>query len=259
MGHLLGQWAVDRYFTRGLGPRAEAGLRTHLRGCDRCSHRYRRHLLAESLLPEGEALAGERLWRGIRGARAVSPSRPAWVALVLTAGAAAALLLLIPRLRTEPVERGGAGAPPVPPALHLYRVQGAGAAPVDARIARSDALLVAYSNPGEVYDHLMVFAVDHRYRVHWFYPPFLRAEEDPVAIPIARGRSGVELGEAISHDFAPGQLRVYALFLDRPERVSGIEALVGATLAAPAAPLGQEVLLPLGGAYQATRLLEVEP
>jgi hypothetical protein len=258
MGHLLGQWAVDRYFTRGLGPRAEAGLRAHLRGCHRCNHRYQRHLLAESLLPEGERLAGERLWRGIGRARPAAPAR-LWLALGL-AGAAAALLLLVPRFRSEPAERGGARGSLVPPAIHLYRVEGPGrAAPVGARIAANDALLLAYSNPGPVYDHLMVFAVDQRYRVHWFYPAYLRAEEDPTAIPIARERAGVELGEAISHDFTPGKLRVYALFLDRALRVSRIEALVAATLAAPGAPLEREALLPVAGAHQSTQLLEVSP
>jgi len=258
MRHLLGQWTIDRYFARGLGPRTEAVLRTHLVGCGPCSDRYRRHLLAEALLPGGDGLAEERLWRGIRqGAAPPVHLRRAWVPLLLV-GAAAALLLVIPRPR-GPGERGGSAGALAPPAIHLYRVEGPGrAAPVGERIARGDALVLAYSNPAAVYDHLMVFAVDQRYQVHWFYPPFLRPDEDPAAIPIARGRAGVELGEAISHDFAPGKLRVYSLFLDRAEHVSRIEALVGAALAAQQAPLEREVLLPIAG-HQQTRLLEVTP
>jgi hypothetical protein len=256
MRHLLGRWAVDRYFTRGLGARAEATLRGHLSGCGPCSARYRRHLLAESLLPGAEALAGERLWRGILQAGAPVSARRIWVPLLLAG--AAALFLLIPRPR-PPAERGAGTGALAPPSIHLFRVEGPGrAAPVGERIARADALVLAYSNPTRVYDHLMVFGVDERYQVHWFYPPFLRPGDDPAAISIAQGRAGVELGEAINHDFVPGKLRVYALFLDRAERVSRIEAVVGATLAGPRAPLEREVLLPVAG-HQQTRLLEVTP
>jgi hypothetical protein len=138
-------------------------------------------------------------------------------------------------------------------------VEGPGrAAPAGDRLAPGDALVLAYSNPGPVYDHLMVFAVDQRYRVHWFYPAFERPGDDPAAIAIERGRAGVELGEQISHDYAPGKLRVFALFLDHPLPVSRIEARVAEALAGPRLPLEQEVPL-WPGAFQQSQLFEVTP
>jgi hypothetical protein len=101
----------------------------------------------------------------------------------------------------------------------------------------------------------MVFAVDGQYRVHWLYPAFERPGEDPQAVAVARGRSGVELGEEISLPFVPGPLRIYSVFLDHPERVSRIEALVAEHLAGPRVPAEREVLLPLPGVHQESRLL----
>jgi hypothetical protein len=93
--------------------------------------------------------------------------------------------------------------------------------------------------------------------VHWFYPAFQQAGEDPQAITIARGRAGVELGEQISHDYAPGKLRIYALFLDHSERVSRVEARVAEALALPRVPVEAEVPL-FPGAHQESVLVEVE-
>jgi hypothetical protein len=261
MQHLLGKWKLERYFASGLRPRAEASLRLHLRGCERCRDRYRRHLVAESLLPDGDRLAEDRLWHGICSASATARPSPLWMVSALAFGAVAALLVLAPRLRTAPVERGS-GAPvpgPLTPAIHLYRLQGRDRTiPVVDHIAARDALLVAYSNPGPDHDHLMVFAVDERYHVFWFYPAFLHPGEDPAAIAIDRGRAGVELGEQISHDYIPGKLRVYALFLEGSARVSRIEQLIEETMARPRVPLEREVPLPLAGAYQQAFLLEVD-
>ena len=260
MGHVLGQWSLDRYFTRGLEPRTERAMRGHLGACGRCRDRYQRHLLAESLLPARERLTEDRLWRSIRAAGVPARARWGWVSL-LALGAAAASLLLVPRLHTRvPVARGTGVAVAPGAHLHLYRVAAPGRAEAaGGRIAAADALVLAYSNPGPVYDRLMVFAVDQSYRVHWFYPAFQRAGDDPEAITIARQRAGVELGEAISHPFLPGPLRVYALFLDRPLRVSRVEALVAETLARPGLSIASETLLPVPGAHQETQLLEVTP
>jgi hypothetical protein len=257
MEHLLGQWTLDRYFAAGVGPRGHRRLRTHLDTCARCRDRYRRHLLAESLLPDGEHRTEARLWRSIQAA-VVPGSRRPWVLAALVA--TAALLLLVPRLHAPaPVERGGGPPLLAAPAVHLFRVEGPGrATPVDGHIRAGDGLVLAYSNPGPVYDHLMVFAVDQSYRVHWFYPAYQRTDDDPQAIAIERGRSGVELGEEIRLPVAPGQLRVYALFLDHAERVSRIEALVAATLAGPRASFAAHVPLPVAGG-QSSQLLEVSP
>jgi hypothetical protein len=258
MRHLLGRWRLDRYFGAGLGRQAQAGLRAHLEACRRCQERYRRHLVAEALLPDGERRAEQRLWRDIR--QAAGPSRPAGAWAIPALVAAAVVVLVVARRPPSPIERGAPSVERESPAVHLYRVEGPGrATPVGDRLAATDALAVAYSNPGQVYDHLMVFAVDQDYRVLWFYPAFQQAGDDPSAIAIARGRAGVELGEQISHQYRPGKLRVYALFLDHPERVSRIEAVVAERLARPGRPVEVEVPLAGPGAYQQSRLLEVGP
>jgi hypothetical protein len=256
MGHLLARWSMDRYFTRGVGPWVERTLRGHLEGCPPCRQRYHRHQQVEALLPDGGRLEEERLWRSIRAAAPGAAPRT-FGALVFGLAVATAALVLLPRLHREPTARGTAVA--VAPSVHLYRVVGPGRSePVGDQIARHDGLLVAYSNPGEMYDRLMVFAIDERYQLYWFYPAFQRAGEDPEAVPIAHQRAGVELGEEISHPFPPGKLRLVALFLDRPLRVSQVEALVG-ELAVHGLPLENAPSLPLPGAHEQSRMLEVTP
>jgi hypothetical protein len=255
VAHLVGQWTLDRYFAGAVGPRGHRRLRGHLDGCARCRDRYQRHLLAEALLPDGDRLQEDRLWRTIRAGAAPVSRRPLVLAALVVA---TALVLLVPR-RHDPVERGSGAGALAGPAIHLFRVDGPGrAAPVDGKIRAGDGLVLAYSNPGNLYDRLMVFAVDEAYHVHWFYPAYQRPDEDPQAVAIVRGRSGVELGEEIRHPFAPGKLRVYALFLDGPERVSHVEAVIGEALARSHVPLDREAPLPLPG-EQRSQLLEVTP
>ena len=62
--------------------------------------------------------------------------------------------------------------------------------------------------------------------MHWYYPAYRALGEDPAAIPILPGTTGIELGEEIRQRAAPGTARIYALFLREPHRVLEIEALV---------------------------------
>jgi hypothetical protein len=162
---------------------------------------------------------------------------------------------------SEPVARGDEGAV-TPPALHVFRsVSRHTTAPLanGATIGAREGLLFAYSSLDPTFTHLMIFAVDSRYGVHWYYPAYLRPGDDPPAIPIAPGRVGVELGEEIRHELPPGPMRVIALFLREPRGVLEIEELVRAQLAEPRRSLEDDSPLPVRGAAQASIMLHVTP
>jgi hypothetical protein len=265
MLHVLHRRRLDRSFSRALPALAACHLREHLATCAACQGRYERQLIAEAVLPDGEARAEERLWREIERVAALPAAkrerrhRPAWLlSLVLAAATAAAVVALVALPRAEdPVARGPA-ATGLPPSLHLFRVVGAGTEPVSARIHAGDGLLFAYSNPGERYSHLMVFAVDERGQVYWYYPAYQRVGDDPEAVPIEGRHTGVELREVIRQPLPPGRVRVYALFLGGPAPVSAVERALAAAGAARAVA-EERAVLPEWGARQESWLLEVQP
>jgi hypothetical protein len=291
MIHWWHQRRIDHYFTGQLGTGGEARLRARMGGCADCRAHYRRHLVVEAALPGGEERALNRLWSGILGAAGHRPvpaaalgwmtasgsappspwSRRARVGLagalaVLAIGVVSGRMVSIPRPsarnQSEPTARGALPAVAAAPAIHLFRSVSAratepvvGAGPIRA----GDGLLFAYSNPDAAFTHLMVFAVDQSYAVHWYYPAYQRAGDDPVAISILPGTTGTELGEEIRHQLRPGLLRVYALFLREPHRVLEIEALVRRSIEEPRRPLAEETPLSLPGSAQPSVLLQVAP
>ncbi|HVR00855.1 MAG TPA: hypothetical protein VMT47_01875, partial [Polyangia bacterium] len=193
-----------------------------------------------------------------------------WLPLGAAAvGAAVILIVAMPRSPSpprsptspDPLARGDEGAV-TPPELHVFRsVSPHTTAPLasGATIGPREGLLFAYSSLDPAFTHLMVFAVDSRYGVHWYYPAYLRPGDDPPAIPIAPGRAGVELGEEIRHELPPGPMRVIALFLREPRGVLEIEELVRKKLAEPRRPLESGSPLPVLGATQASIILRVTP
>jgi len=161
----------------------------------------------------------------------------------------------------EPVARGELPATPQAPALHIFRsISDRAAEPIGAGpIHAGDGLLFAYTNPDPGLPHLMVFAIDAGYGVHWYYPAFQRAGENPEAVPILPGTTGTELGEEIRHALRPGPVRIYALFLREPHRVLEIETLIRQVLEGPRRLSTDATRLPLPGSAQPSILLEVEP
>jgi hypothetical protein len=293
--HLLHGSLVDRHFGMRLGPEAPeplgpdalAALFERVRRCARCRRRYERQLLFERVRPDGDALREERSWAAITSAAGVEPAvgaagvEPAaraagWPAgseparassrrrtfAILGASLAAAVVLLLPLLpktptEREPVARGGTGEAPLP-ALHLYRTREGASGPVEGQLRAGDGVLVAYSNPSDL-GFLMVFAVDQRGGVHWYYPGYERLGEDPAAVPIRTRAFGVELGEEIRHDLPRGALRMFGLFLPRPLHVLEVEALVGRALAQSGAEVRALDHLELAEGEQTSLLLEVGP
>ena len=289
MMHWWHRQRIDHYFGGHLTARDEARLRADLGRCAACRARYRRYLVVEAALPGGEARALDRLWHGIllaggkprladgtgwASTPASAQSFLAWFRRprgnLALAGALASLLIMVIAGRDalirrrpavgEPVARGELPATPRTPALHVFRsisdraAEPIGAGPIHAR----DGLLFAYTNPDPGFTHLMVFAIDAGYAVHWYYPAYQRAGENPEAVPILPGTTGTELGEEIRHALRPGPVRIYALFLREPHHVLEIETMIRQVIEGPRRPSTDATPLPLPGSAQPSILLEVE-
>lgn len=112
--------------------------------------------------------------------------------------------------------------------IQVYRVAGGGVPePLGAELSAKDGLLFSYTNLApQPFGYLMIFAVDAKNEVRWFYPAYEAAGENPESIPIAHGRANVPLTELVQQDFAAGPLALYALFTRRPFNVSDVESWV---------------------------------
>jgi hypothetical protein len=275
--HLLHRLAIDCHFrgSRAYGPGIQQ-IMERVWTCARCRDRYDRQLLLERSLPDGPQRRDQRLWEAIV-ASAIAPAAPAsgasgfrsWRsrggAAVLIAGLAATILIARPPAHPrsgprEPVPRGSLAAPQVLPTFYLYRaVRAHQTEPVTDRIGRADGVLVAYSNPSADLDYLLLFAVDGRGEIYWYYPAYDRLGDDPTAIPIRTQARGVELGEEVRHTFQPGELRMFGLFLPRPRGVLEIEDLVHRQLAALGGDVRALSRIDIPEGEQASFLIEVTP
>jgi hypothetical protein len=214
---------VEAHFALRLAPEEEARLRAHLPTCAECTQHYeRRHLLAQ-LTPEAagpEARLGAAL--GFAPPRRVP--RVWWAAALVPVAAALALLVWLQAPAPDEgfTPRGGdAGTVAW---LEVYRLAAAKAPePNPTRVAASDALAFAYRNP-EAHAYFMLFGVDARGQVHWYFPEWTDATNDPSAVGIAAGHELRELKAAVTQPLAPGGLKLHALFLDAPRTVKAVEA-----------------------------------
>jgi hypothetical protein len=138
--------------------------------------------------------------------------------------------------------------------IRVYRVDGGGEARRLAdRLHASDGLVFSYTNLGPApLEHLMVFGIDARGTVLWFYPAYDREDENPESISIEKGGADVPLPDIIRNDLAPGPLAIHAVFSDRVLRVLEVEALLR-DHPDPMAPL------PLAGVVEHIVAAVVEP
>jgi hypothetical protein len=257
---------IDRYFGGARDAATIRGAMRRVGRCDACRDRYERHLLFERVRPADTAPAGDRLWQSIQASAASAVPAPRVTSAragLLIAAFTGVALLAAPALRTRHdtagegafVARGGAPDAAVTPALHLYRNLGGQAQAVSGTVRAGDGLLVAYSNPSDL-AYLMVFAVDVKGGVHWYYPAYERLGDDPAAVPIRARTLGVELGEEIRHVLPAGAMKMVALFTPQPRHVLEVERAVGAALARPAA--GAEPLAELAGPDGHTLVVPLE-
>ena len=114
--------------------------------------------------------------------------------------------------------------------VRAYRVVGRKSPePLGATLSARDGLVFSYTNLGaHAFGYLMIFGVDAKGDVRWFYPAYSSAEENPQSIPIEPNAANVALGEVVEQDFAEGPLTLYALFSDARVDVRSIERWVQA-------------------------------
>jgi hypothetical protein len=217
---------VDRHFAGSLGALAEKEMRAHLPECASCRARYDRHLLYGELTGRGRS-PEERLARGLGFSERVPGDRPRWVLPWSLAGAAAAAslaLVLIGPWMSEFTARGGPAA--IPPGLQIYEVPRKGKPYLaDGQIYPDRELAFSYTNPAG-YKNLMVFGIDDRGEVYWFYPEYTDITKNPQSVPISAGVVPTELEAAIGHDLRGQRLRVIGVFTNEPLTVREVEAKV---------------------------------
>lgn len=179
-----------------------------------------------------EAIAAREASRA--GADAVRPRAPrAWMAAATTALAIAAGVALFVGSRRAPGEgefiaRGGQVASSLAKDVGV-RVFAGERRPVVLRdgavVTPDEALVAGFTNVHAGAAYLVMFAVDSSAQVHWLYPAYEHAGDDPSSVPLERTTHERFMPTSVVLD-APseGVLRIYAVTTTAPIRVADIEA-----------------------------------
>ncbi len=220
---------IDQHFALRITSEAEQRLRAHLPQCASCRQQYDRYLLASRLNPNAPT-AEERLGSALGFSTASRARRPVAATTGAVVAAACAALVFIFVTTSKPEEddgftsRGTASSPRTD--LVVYHLpKGKQPIRVDKAIGASDEVAFAYANPtGKKY--MLVFAVDDRDKVYWYYPAWTEPKHNPTAIPIKATPKLHELPEAIRHQYAGARLRVFGVFLNKALTVRQVEAAI---------------------------------
>ena len=237
-----------------LAERRARACREHALGCAACDaeHQMARDLIERlGETPELSDADGfvERLMARVAAHERGRPSSrraPWWplaVAATLLTGVAAGVWLAFPGVEQQVVQhaprapigefapRGASHHDPL--ALVRVRVLTLDAGPVEAGTLLDPgvAFTVGYRNPASAPAHLMVFAVDSAGVLHWLYPAYLDATQDPLAVRLEPTRTERLMPDSVVlEDVAPGALTLVTLLSDGPLSVSEIEPLPAAEL-----------------------------
>ena len=268
----------------GIAPNQAEGLHAHLRGCEVCRGTMKDlEMLAEDL---GAPVTGHDLEAHVSSvmrhiasapevggardgaARAGRPrGRSAWAMSAFGASAvamAAAVLLFLRAAPDGPTSTGSTfTARGVKESPTLARDVGvslfAGTTePVrlaaGAGVTADTTFTAAYTNVHPRSAYLLVFAVDSSATVHWLYPAYTRAREDPSSLALsAASREHLLPTSVILDSPALGELRVVSLATEVALHVSDIEGR-------PAAGLTHDALVrafPEGAVHELS--LRIEP
>ena len=254
---------IDRHFEGQIAPADEAKLRERLAEDEVGREYYNRRLLLADLDPKA-ASPEERLGRSL-GLRPERERRPvaSWVASAVAAAAVILIAVMVIPMRSVPPNAGDdgfsarGGEIKRSPELRVYRVTGGrepnvrlGIDAVERTIPATGELAFAYRTQAND-EKLMVFGVDDRGEVYWYYPAWTDPRQNPVAIALEKSEVIRELPEAIAHEIRGKRLALYALFLRRTLSVRDIERRVSA-----AKRLGEH--LPIDAAHQQVVMLRVK-
>jgi hypothetical protein len=212
---------IDDHFRVAITPDREHEMREHLAGCDECRTYYNRHLVLASLDPKAksdEARIGVGL--GFRPERAPWLSLPRLSGVVALAGAVAVLTIFVRQPAAPEFASRGASAPSVQ--IFTIAKSGGKAMPVEKKIAATDSLAFAYTNPDRAH-RLMVFALDEHRHVYWYYPSWENPAENPQAILAPPTDKPRELPDAVQHSLDGNELEIHAVFVDKPWTVKEVE------------------------------------
>ncbi len=228
------QSRIDAHFAGTIALDDERTMRAHLGTCEGCRARYRRQRLLAKLDPQALSV-DVRIAHGLGIGGTRSLAHFAWPGAAALLAAAAAVILMLRPLNTADKfsARGlndsadaGIGAVVATPALHIYRVaQGGGTTPVFDTLRRDDELAFAYENHDRK-KYLMIFGVNERGRVYWFYPGWSKEADNPRAVATTPESGLHELPDAIVHRFEGSTLEIHSLFVDEPMTVREIEKIV---------------------------------
>jgi hypothetical protein len=231
--------SIDRHFSGWIETGEEHRLRAHLAGCASCRSHYRRHMLLAQLDPSVPDVR-TRIGRGLGIRKEYKLPRSMLAILVFASAAAAtALLLVLPGGLYEPSRFFSRAQEPQ--AVRLIRYQVGSDLRLERmgpQLRRRERLAFAYQNqPG--WKRLLVFAIDERKQIYWYHPAWTDPAARPEAIPILAGGELHQLGPGIAQELAPGRLRVFGVFTNRPVGVEEVErAVIDSPLEAGKLPLG---------------------
>ncbi len=223
--HRRARRLVDRHFAGRIRPDDEHELHTHLLECPPCARYYQLKSFCNRIDPRGTP-STELLARGLglRG-RPAATWGGALVALVALAPAAALAVVLwaVPSTKSErPFVARGAGATDAVRML-VYRLRAdAPARRLGGEMSAADELAFSYQNAAG-HERLLIFGVDDRKEVFWYYPAWTDPAKAPEAVRIRPGGEAKELGEGIRHRLRPGPLHIVGVFTSRPYTVTDVE------------------------------------
>jgi hypothetical protein len=244
------------YFTQPTDEEGSASIAQHLRECASC--REQQEAFAQLLAGLGEdqgefdapSLSKEVMQR-VRSEAEAAPLTAAlpprwswgfwrrqWALLPVAASLVVIIwLLLPPRVRdpsaylNRPMEVQARGEKTASfdrwVSLKVFKPTSRGLVPASERIASKQYLAFAYRNrPRSTLSHLLIFGIDVRGAVHWYYPAHLHADKNPCSLSIAKSEDWIALREEVGHELPPGPYRLWAVFTARPICVQQTEAVV---------------------------------
>lgn len=210
---------IDSHFQGAISPADERRMRTHVTDCESCRTRYRRRQIFASLDPNALS-AEERIGRGLGFTK---PARRFALPVVAAALALAAVLFLVVRPHDDGFIPRGNVLPQQ--SVSVYRVGDHTLLSASGSLRHDDELAFSYVNDKKK-PYVMIFGVDEKGQVYWFYPGWTAESENPIALKTDPDHTTVQLTDAIKHPLSGSKLTIHGLFLDQPLTVRDVESAI---------------------------------